>query len=89
MRAHAVGVHVHCLLVVVVLLHVVYGGHVSVWMGGSGADVGAGQPSQGDRHAGGQVVQQVAIQALRALVMGVMVVVVRGEHGRVVEVGRG
>lgn len=84
------GVHVHGLRVVVVMmLHVVDSRHVGgvgcMW--GRGADVR--HASQGYA-ARCEVVQQVAIQALRRLVVDwVMVVVVRGEHRRVVQMGWG
>lgn len=57
-------------------------------VGSGGANVGARHAS--DRDAGGKVVEQVALQALRRLVVGMMVV--RGQHRRVMKVpsrGRG
>lgn len=77
--------HVHGLRVVVVVLHVVDSGHVRVrGVRGGGADVGSRHAPQ--RDARREVVQQVALQALCRLV--VRRVVVRGEHGRVVQVRR-
>lgn len=56
-------------------------------VGSGGANVGARHAS--DRDAGGEVVEQVALQALRRLVVGMMmVVVVRGQHRRVMKVPR-
>lgn len=49
-----------------------------------GANVGARHAS--DRDAGGEVVEQVALQALRRLVVGM--VVVRSQHRRVMKVPR-
>jgi len=65
------------------MLHVVNCWHVRVRVGSGGANVGA-HASDGD--AGGEVVEQVALQALRRLVVGM--VVVRGQHRRVMEVPR-
>lgn len=85
-RAECVRVHVHGLWVMVVL-HVVDGRHVGGVGGvrGRGAYVRARHASQGD--AWREVVQQVALQTLRRLV--VRRVVVRGEHRRMVQVRGG
>lgn len=65
------------------MLHVVNCWHVWVRVGSGGANVGA-HASDGD--ARGEVVEQVALQALRRLVVGMMVV--RGQHWRVMKVPR-
>lgn len=82
-RPKTVGVHVHTL---VVMLHVVYGRHVRMRVGSAGTNVSARHASDGD--ARGEVLEQVALQALCRLVMGMMVVM-RGQHGRVMKVPRG
>lgn len=71
-----------------VVLHVVDGRHVGgVGVRGRGADVRAGHAPQRDARC--EVVQQVALQALRRLVVPRVVVVVGGEHRGVVQVRGG